>query len=165
MINLIPVACIGVPIISSGISVGTAIWKQKKLEAAMEMLEGKVDINVDDHYVKYVIDTTIKNNVNTKIDEAAESAVYKVKADIYKEVEKKVNAIKNIRVEDFLFGDLLKMLTMLDSVFANFLASQHSIKIISSLPSDKFAYSIFKLYSFLYYGNFEKFFNKTNVTP
>ena len=92
MINLIPVACIGVPVISAGASIGTAVWKQKKLNEAMEMLEGKVEINVDDNYVKHVIDQTIKNNVNKKIDEACTTAVYKVKSDIYTEVQKSVKA-------------------------------------------------------------------------
>lgn len=92
MINLITVACIGVPVISSGACIGTAIWKQKKLDEAMKMLEGKVEINVDDHYVKHVIDQTIKNNVNSKIDDACNTAVYKVKSDIYAEVQKSVKA-------------------------------------------------------------------------
>ena len=69
----------------------------------------------------------------------------------------KIRKIQELRTVDILYSELLRFLTMLDSVYANCAASKRSIVAFDGLSTDKFASCLFKLYGYLYAEHFEKF--------
>ncbi len=71
--------------------------------------------------------------------------------------QKEIDDLKNSSIKNFLFGLLIETLTMYESVFAYLVASKQTISFIDELQSDVFENCVFKLYCYIFMGNFEKF--------
>ena len=85
-------------VVSAGVTTGTAIWKQKKLEASIEKLSKTVTVDVDDEYIHQIVEKAVKKEASARITAEAKTAVAEIRADMNKKIQKEVNnAYKDLR--------------------------------------------------------------------
>lgn len=93
-----PIIMTVVAAVSSGASIGTAIWKQKKLEDSIDKLSKTVTVEVEDDYIHQIVEKAVKKEASTRIAAEARIAVADIKADMSKKIQKEVNnAYKDLR--------------------------------------------------------------------
>ena len=71
--------------------------------------------------------------------------------------KEEIDRLNNSSIRNFLFGILIEMLTMLESIFAYLATSKQTMSIINELPSEQFENCIFKLYCYLFGCKYDKF--------
>ena len=75
-----------------GGAVAYSIWKQYELNKSIDKLTGKVHVDVEDSYIKEVVDRAVDREVSRKITTASNKAVDAIKSEMTKEINHKVNA-------------------------------------------------------------------------
>ena len=81
----------GVSLASSVVISGVSLWKQKKLEEAIEKFSDTITVDIEDEYVERIVQKSIDRNVKDRIAVMSKVAVEEIRADIYKEIKKEVN--------------------------------------------------------------------------
>ena len=81
----------GVSLASSVVISGVSLWKQKKLEEAIDKFSDTITVDIEDEYVEKIVQKSIDRNVKDRIAVMSKVAVEEIRADIYKEIKKEVN--------------------------------------------------------------------------
>lgn len=87
-----PIIMTGIAVISSGVSTGITIWKQKKLEDSIDKLSKTVTVEVEDEYIHQIVEKAVKKEASSRIAVEAKLAVADIKADMSKKIQKEVSA-------------------------------------------------------------------------
>lgn len=69
-----------------------SIWKQHDLNKSIDKLTGKVHVDVEDPYIKEVVDRAVDREVNRKITAASNKAIDSIRSDMEKEIRRNVNS-------------------------------------------------------------------------
>ena len=94
MINPLTLAMIlstGAAVTSAGASIGTALWKQKKLEESIEKLSKTVTVDVEDAYIHEIVEQAVHRETAARISSEARIAVDAIKDDMAKKIQKEIN--------------------------------------------------------------------------
>lgn len=75
-----------------GGAVAYTIYNQKELNKSIDKMTGKVNVDIDDPYVKEVVDRAVDREVSRKISVASNKAIESVRSDIVMEVKRNVNS-------------------------------------------------------------------------
>ena len=81
-----------IAVVGLGGAFAYSIWKQHDLNKSIEKMTGKVHVDIEDPYIKEIVDRAVDREVDRKISAAASKAIDGVRSDMEKEIRKNVAA-------------------------------------------------------------------------
>lgn len=72
-------------------AIGYSEWKRRQLNKAVNKLSTNMKVDVEDPYIRTIVDNAVEQKLDYKINKACDEAITSVKYDITKEVKKAVN--------------------------------------------------------------------------
>ena len=85
----------GIITVAGAGAIGYSEWKRRQLNKAVNKLSTNMKVDVEDPYIRTIVDNAVERKLDYKINKACDEAVTSVKYDITKEVKKTVNAAYN----------------------------------------------------------------------
>lgn len=80
-----------IAVVGLGGAMAYSIWKQHDLNKSIDKMTGKVHIDIDDPYIKEIVDRAVDREVSNKIVSASNTAVNAIKKEMTYEINHKVS--------------------------------------------------------------------------
>lgn len=74
-----------------GAAVAYTVWNQNQIKKSIDKMTGKVNVDINDPYIKEVVDRAVDREVSSRISSASRTAIDAIRSDMEKEVKRNVS--------------------------------------------------------------------------